>query len=46
MKPNMGKKAGRKTLSLHPVKFQEAVSDILKVKPEPKIKGARKKKTV
>jgi hypothetical protein len=37
------------TISLHPLKFTEAVADILKVKPEPKQskalrKGPRKKK--
>lgn len=41
------KKQRRKTLSLRPLKFEEAVSDILKVKPEPKKprqKQAKKRK--
>lgn len=49
----MGKKIGNngnKKLSLYPLKFEEAVKDLLKVKPEPKGKcapdGQRKEATV
>ena len=34
--------ATRKPLSLHPLKFQEAVTDILKVKPQPKTHKGKK----
>lgn len=36
-----GKRMG-KNLSLRPLKFREAVSDILKVKPEPRPKPTHK----
>lgn len=37
----------RRTLSLHPLKFEEAITDILKIKPEPKPsqKSRAKKRT-
>ena len=31
-----------KLISLHPLKFNEAIQDVLKVKPEPKDKPKRK----
>lgn len=31
-------------LSLNPLKFREAVADLLKIKPEPKPKKAKQKK--
>lgn len=36
--------ASEKKLSLHPLKFKEAVSDLLKVKPQPKKKRRAPKK--
>lgn len=39
-KNNKGKIPG---LSVHPLKFKEAVSDILKAKPKPKEKPRRRK---
>jgi hypothetical protein len=35
-----------KRLSLKPLKFKEAVSDLLKIKPEPKHKRIRKPKVI
>jgi len=34
----------KKELSLHPLHFKEAVSDLLKVKPRPKPKPEKEKK--
>lgn len=39
---NRGKMAKSKRISLHPLKFDEVISDVLKVKPEPK-KGRPKR---
>jgi hypothetical protein len=39
----MKKRASGK-LSLNPLRFREAVADILKVKPEPKVKPRKKAK--
>jgi hypothetical protein len=31
----------KKPLSLHPLRFKEAVADLLKIRPEPKGKGLK-----
>jgi hypothetical protein len=40
----MKRKKKTSQLSLSPLKFREAVSDLLKVKPEPKSKNKAKKR--
>jgi len=40
----MTEQVSKKNLSLHPLKFKEAVADLLKVKPEPKAAKVQKPK--
>jgi hypothetical protein len=42
--PEKNRKGHEKPVSLHPVSFPEAVSDLLKVKPPPKTKKGSKLK--
>ena len=35
---------GKRTLTLYPLKFDDVISDVLKVKPEPKAQRKRRRK--